>query len=310
MVEGKAVVFLPYVNGLPGVDERHMERLRREAPGLEWVRVEHRRDFLRELPDARVALVWAFPEEWSDVAARLELLATPAAGRDWIAVRPRPGLRVSFGAFHGALMSETVLGLMLAFARGIKDCLDRRDEVWPREEVGRAMRLVRGQRATILGFGNIGRWIGRTVSALGVRVTGVNRTNLERPAWFGAGDDVAPMSELDRLLPETDHLIVVLPGGVDTDGLMDARRLALLPERACVYNVGRGNSVDLAALVDLLEAGRLAGAGLDVFPEEPLPADAPIRRCRRAIVMPHVSAFAPEYMDLFVGEFIPVLGRR
>lgn len=304
MVKGKALVFLPYVNGLPGVEERHIERMRREAPGCEWVRVEHRADFLRELPGARLALVWAFPREWSDKAGKLELLATPAAGRDWIHIAPREGLRVSFGTFHGALMSETVLGMMLAFGRGIKDCLDRKGEAWPRDEVGQAMRLIRGTHAVIVGFGNIGRWIGGALVPLGVRVTGVNRSNLERPGFFGPRDRVVPMSRLDAELPEADHLILVLPGGPDSDRVIDGRRLALLPGRARLYNVGRGNAVDMDALVRALEAGELAGAGLDVFPEEPLPEDAPIRRCRNTILLPHVSAFGPEYMDLFLDEFL------
>lgn len=308
MSRGKVLVFLPYVNGLPGMENRHFERMRLEAPDFAWVRVERKADFLRELPGARAALVWAFPREWSAAAAGLELLATPAAGRDWVDIAPREGLRLSFGSFHGALMSETVLGLMLAFNRGIKDCLDRRSEAWPREEVGRAMRLLRGSHAVIVGFGNIGKWIGRALVPLGVRVTGVNRRNLERPDYFGPRDRVIAMEGLDGVLPEADHLIVVLPGGDGSDGVIGARRLALLPGRACLYNVGRGNAVDMDALAAALEAGALRGAGLDVFPTEPLPEDAPIRRRPNAILMPHVSAFGPEYMDLFLDEFLPGLG--
>lgn len=302
-----ALVFVPSVKGLAGIEERHMERLRREAPHIDWRECRHKDEFVRQLPEARVVIVWAFREEWSGLAGKLSVLATPAAGKDWIEMAPRPGLTVSFGSFHGELMSETVLGMMLAFARGIKMCFDRKDEVWPRIDVMPRLRLIRGKHAVVLGFGHIGKWIGKRLVQMGVRVTGVNRSNLARPDYFTGSDRVVPMTELDGVLPEADHFILVLPGDSGTDCIVDARRLALLPPPAYVYNVGRGNAIELPALVSALRAGALAGAGLDVFPEEPMPEDSPIRDCPNVILLPHVSAFAPEYMDLYLDEFLPGL---
>lgn len=301
------LVFVPPVNGLPGIEERHMERLRREAPEWEWTECRHKEDFVRLLPEARLAIVWAFREEWNALGGNLRLLATPAAGKDWIKAAPRPGLDLSFGSFHGELMAETVLALMLGLARGIQFCMDNRDEAWPRVEATRRARRLRNSRAAILGFGNIGKWIGRLLVGLGVAVTGVNRNSLERPDYFTAADRVVRLDDLDRILPETDHLILALPGDSGTDNILDARRLSLLPKNACVYNVGRGNAIDMDALAGSLRAGTLAGAGLDVYPEEPLPADAAIRSCPNVTLLPHVSAFAPEYMDLYLDEFIPKL---
>lgn len=299
----KAAVFLQH-EYLPCFADRHMEFLRREAPQVEWVNCLTLDEFRRELADSGMAVCWSFALGAVDAAPKLVRVATPAAGREFIRLTPRPGLEVIHGTFHGEFMGETVVGLMLAFARGIKDSLDRRAEPWPRVPVTLAMRPLRGSRAVIVGFGHIGKWIGRLVKPFGVRLVGVNRSDLSRPDYFDGDDAVCAVSELDRHLSEADHLILALPFSADTDMLLDARRLALLPPRAYVYNVGRGNAVDEPALIAALKAGRLAGAGLDVYAKEPLEASSPIRDCPNVILMPHVSAMSVNYLDVFFRELV------
>ena len=104
------------------------------------------------------------------------------------------------------------------------------------------------------------------------------------------------------MLPRADHLVAFLPSGPGTDRLLDARRLALLPPGAFLYNFGRGNAIDEDALAEALRAGRLGGAVLDVFRTEPLPADSPLRSAPRCHLYPHASAFAPDYLDLCFEE--------
>ena len=142
------IVYLPAANGLPGAETRHLERLRNRFPALDWRHCLRKDEVPPLLPRARAALVWAFSSGWSDLAPNLRLISTPAAGRELVRAVERPGLRITYGSFHGELMAETVLGMMLAFTRGIKDSLDRRDEVWPRVEVGSAMRPLRGRCAS------------------------------------------------------------------------------------------------------------------------------------------------------------------
>ena len=107
-----------------------------------------------------------------------------------------------------------------------------------------------------------------------------------------------------------DNLGCVLPGGPDTDGLLDERRLSLLPEGAALINLGRGNCLDHEALVRGLGHGRPAAAFLDVFSEEPLPPNSPLIDCPNLYRLPHASAIAPEYLDLFVEEFAERLAAR
>ncbi|MDR3077271.1 MAG: hypothetical protein LBV15_00725, partial [Planctomycetota bacterium] len=234
------MAFLAGSGALPTLDESGFAKLQREAPDYAWSLAESESEFLTCLPAAEIVLVWRFKREWQEPAARLNLISTPAAGREWLEAAPRPGLEIWFGSFHGVFMAETVAGLMLALSRGIKDSQDYMAEggVWPRERVAFAMRPLRGSRATILGFGHIGKWIGKLLKPFGVALRGVNRSDLSRPAYFEADDMVRPLADLDSLLPDTDHLILALPGDSGVDGIVDARRLDLLPRRACVYNVG------------------------------------------------------------------------
>ena len=122
------------------------------------------------------------------------------------------------------------------------------------------------------------------------------------PDWFGPEDRVATAEELDALLPLADHVLCFLPSGPETDRLLDARRLALLKPTAFLCNFGRGNLLDEDALAAALRAGRLAGAVLDVFREEPLPASSPLRDAPNCRLLPHASAFSPDYLDLCFEE--------
>ncbi len=302
------LIYLPGANALPQWEAKPTAVLAKRFPGIDWRVAADSADFRRQLSEAAIAAVYVFKEKWLADAPKLRLVSTPAAGKDWIEVRSRPGLEVRFGSFHGENMAETVAGLMLAFSRGIKTSLDHQAaDPWARETVTATMRPLRGSTALILGFGHIGKWIGRVLKPFGLRLIGVNRTDLTRPEWLDAEDQVRNRDELDELLPQTDHLIVVLPGEASSEKVIDARRLALLPSTAFVYNVGRGNAIDEAALADALKSGKVAGAGLDVFEQEPLPADAVIRTCPNTILMPHVSAFGPNYLDLYLRELVRIV---
>jgi phosphoglycerate dehydrogenase-like enzyme len=255
------------------------------------------------LADAEIALVWRFKSEWFERAPRLRVLATPAAGKEDLPPAPPPGVRVHFGSYHGKIMAETVVGMMLASCRGLLLCHSlQKEHAWPRVEVAKALVPIRDSHALIVGFGAIGTHIVRLLKPFGVRVTGFRRTPMEKPAILGEADRLLTMDQLDDELPGADHLILVLPKSPETNLLLDKRRLSLLPKHAFVHNVGRGNSVDEDALTDALERGDIAGACLDVFQQEPLPENARIRQAPRLLILPHVSAVADVYLDYFVEE--------
>jgi phosphoglycerate dehydrogenase-like enzyme len=287
---------------------RHVARLRAALPGWRVTWCRSARAFERALPRARVAVTWAFRQEWFARAPELKCVYSSAAGRDLAPLDPPPGVELRYGAFHGAFMAETVLGWMLAFNRGILDAYRRQlaGDLWPRAPLFGQVRVLDGSHAVIVGFGHIGERIGRLLKPFGVRVTGVRRTPPKKmPHGFGKEDRVVPAGRLDAVLAEADHLILALPSDTGTDKLIDAARLARLPRRAVIYNVGRGNCIDEAALAKALKTGALRGACLDVFAKEPLTDTSPLAGNLPGLVrLPHASAFADEYMDRFLDELI------
>ena len=263
------------------------------------VRVRSERAFLKALPEATHAIVWNFKEEWFAKAPRLKVLATPAAGQEFVPTKGPEGVRIHFGHYHGMLIAESVLGFMLCWAKGFfamrnapAACRD-----WPRTWLSDKCYSVGGTKAVIVGYGNVGRVIGRELEKLHVQVTGLTRHGIYR------GVSKLSCENADRFLHEADWLILALPSTTGTDNLLDAAFIRKLPRKCVVINVGRGNSVDEQALCKALKTKRLAGAYLDVRKHEPsatvlessgyVPELADLPNC---IVMPHASAFSPDYL--------------
>ena len=171
------------------------------------------------------------------------------------------------------------------------------------------IRSIRGSRVTLLGAGDIGREVALRLRAFGpARIVAVNRSGRDAGERF---DETLPVSALDDVLPETDLLVMSLPGTPETRGLMDGRRLSLLPKDAFLVNVGRGSAVDEGALLGQMADGHLSGAALDVFATEPLPADSPLWDCPRLLITTHVAGnMTLEYtVDRIVAMFIEDLQR-
>jgi phosphoglycerate dehydrogenase-like enzyme len=285
--------------------EGNLARLCEQLPEAEVVVCHDEAAFLEALPKAEIALLWQFRQEWLEKATRLRWIATPAAGRDYFQVSLSEKIRLSYGSFHGELMAETVLGMMLGMSRGIVEAVRLQGtSLWPRADMSRCMRSLRGSHLAILGFGNIGQWVGRLAKPFGMRITGVKRDLQAVPDYFDEADRLVRVEDLETLLPTVDHLVLALPRSSQTDLLLNQRLLGLLPRQAVVYNVGRGNCIDEAALDQALRSGAIRGACLDVFQTEPLPADSPLRSAPNLLIMPHASAISPNYLDLFVDEFV------
>lgn len=158
-----------------------------------------------------------------------------------------------------------------------------------RWEKHRGLLELYGRRVTVVGCGSVGTECAKRFGAFGCKVTGVNRTVREDAAF----EKILPMDELDAVLSQTDVLILAVPLVRETERLIDRRRLGLLPPAAVVVNISRGAVLDGEALREKLTEGVLAGAVLDVFETEPLPADSPLWDAPNLILTPHNS---------FVGE--------
>ena len=143
-----------------------------------------------------------------------------------------------------------------------------------------------GANVVVCGTGDIGSQFAKRLRAFcPASITGINRTGHEAPGF----DRVLPIARLDEVLPEADLLVLTLPGTRQTDDLITAKRLASMKKTAFLVNVGRGNCIDQQALLDALKEKRLAGAALDVFRTEPIPADDPAWNTPGLLVTPHCS---------------------
>ena len=184
-------------------------------------------------------------------------------------------------------IAVTALGMLLSMARGLaRHAEAQRAREWRPTPYAELPPDLRGQTVTVVGLGAIGGLFASFLRPLGVHIIGVRRT----PAGAAEGvDEWAPPDRIVDVLPRTQWLVLCAPLTEQTRGLIDARALAALPRGAHLLNVGRGPVVDGEALIEALRSGHLAGAYLDVFDVEPLPAESPLWTLPNVILTPHDS---------------------
>jgi len=285
---------------------RHLDQICELLPDTRITVAESNRDFQEKLPEADCVLAWVFKSDWYENAPKLKFLFTPAAGHDWVAVDPAGRVRTFYGSFHGRIMRESLLSMMLHFNRHIGKSLgDQKERIWGRFGYNECVALF-SQKVLIVGFGSLGRSMAELLKAFGAGITAVKRDTRgfeDNPNV----DKVIPFNRLDEELPFADHVVLVLPGGAQTDGIFTASHFKNMKTGAYLYNLGRGNCYREEDLLNALKNGPLAGAGLDVFGEEPLPPASPLWDQPNLLITPHSSAISREYIDQFIQEWVKIL---
>jgi D-3-phosphoglycerate dehydrogenase len=216
-------------------------------------------------------------------APALRIVAKNGAGVDSVdlAEASRRGIAVAVAAGANAYaVAEHALAMMLALVRGLPQ-MDRTLRTGGWADAAYRGRDFRGCTVGIVGYGAIGRHTAQLAAALGAQVCVLRRS--------GAADGFAVEPDLLRLAARVDVLSLHCPLTEATRGLVGVRELAALRPGSILVNTARGAVVDEAALVAALQCGHLAGAGLDTFATEPLPADSPLRRMDQVILTPHVA---------------------
>ena len=299
----KILVYLthPHVqawNFLPS----HRKLLEDSVPGLNISICLNLKEFLDRLPEAEIVIVWFFKNDWLEKAVNLELIVTPAAGRDWVNLETSK-IKVSYGRFHGPMIAESILGAVFYFLKAFHFSKKMQlQKKWARTKISERLGSLKGSRVTILGFGNIGQCVGKFLKPYGCVITGIKRTLVKGPDYFEDGDRVLMVDKISEVLETTDHLVLVLPGGVETQGLLTYELLSKLPANSYVYNVGRGNVYEEQDLVAILQEDKIAGAYLDVFDAEPLSEKSLLWQLDNVLIQPHISAASPQYLELFIEE--------
>jgi len=190
----------------------------------------------------------------------------------------------SSGAYGLGISEHIVMVLLMMLRRMPEYQKEMNNRNWVFYE---PIRSVHGLKVTILGTGDIGTHTARSLAAMGAKVKGVRRdvTKDIDPAF----DSVWATEDLDKVLPDTEALIMAVPSTSETSQILSKERIALLPQGAYIINVGRGAAVDQEALIEALESGHLAGAALDVMVPEPLPQEHPLWNAKNILLTPHCS---------------------
>ncbi len=258
-------------------------------------------------------------------APRLRWVQLHSAGVDHVLDTPlwRSDVAITTSSgIHAPNIAEYVLAMMLAFSRRIPRMLafQARAE-WPSRRWEKfAAPELRGATVGVLGYGSIGREVGRLAHAFGMRVLALRRgggashpPEFELPELTGRPgaepDLVFTPDRLAEMLPACDYVVLALPHTPATYHFIDEAALRTMKPSAFLINIGRGALVDEAALVSALRAGQIAGAASDVFEQEPLPADSPLWKLSNLIISPHIAGFTPHYDERAVALFTENLRR-
>jgi phosphoglycerate dehydrogenase-like enzyme len=295
-----------------------LDRLRALSPDLEIVDRSGDADFdvatLAD-PDVEALVSWRAPGDLGRVPS-LRWLQVRSAGVDHMTADApwRKGLLVTNAkGVYAVPIGEYVSGMILRVHQPAAAwSTDQAAHRWPSGEPP-LIDMVRGKTAVIAGYGSIGREVARQASALGMRIVAVTPRPEARadPSYRvpGTGDPDGSIPDrivggdgLMEAVREADVLVLTMPLTEASRGVISREVLAALPRHAWLINVSRGPLVDEPALLEALHAGRLAGAVLDVFGEEPLPPDSPWWDAPNVIVTPHASGHTLRFLDDLIVE--------
>lgn len=211
---------------------------------------------------------------------------------------------------HAVVMAEHVIMMMLAMTRRLPAAVKaQKERRWVQREIyeDAPVFIMRGRRMGLIGLGAIGSEVARLAVGIGMRVSAV-RKHVDAPRPDGV-DRVYPPDQLDRLLAESDVVVLCPPLTRETRGLIGARELKLMKPTALLINVGRGKLIDEAALIEELRRNTIAGAGLDVVAKEPLDPASPLWTLDNVLLTPHVSTARHDFWEAVVDLFAKNLER-
>lgn len=273
-------------------------RLTAEVPEARIILAEDTQQAAAALGEAEAAY-GTLPADLLGLATRLRWLqapqAAPPAGYYYQALIEHPVAITNMREIYNDHIAAHIMAFVLAFARGLHVYIPQQTrQVWSRPG-GEALGVVPLPEATalIVGLGGIGAEAARLAAAFGMTVLATDARRTERPAHVA---ELHKPEALDSLLARADFVILTVPHTPATEGFMDRARFQRMKPSAFFINIGRGRTTRLDDLNAALRAGEIAGAGLDVFEVEPLPAEHPLWRAPNVLLTPHVAGRGP-YLD-------------
>jgi D-2-hydroxyacid dehydrogenase (NADP+) len=280
------------------------EIVRREQTGD----VAAKKELNALLAEAEVIYGFRLPADVIARAPKLKWFQTMSAGADRFldnSLRRSPIVLTSVSGIHAVPISEFVIGLMLMFAKQVPLAFQQKQQ---KQWKPYPPKVLHSRTVGILGLGHIGREVARLAKALGMRVVATRRSarGTSRARYV---DRLFAPAQLGQLLSESDFVVLTLPLTPETYRIIGEKELRSMKPTAYLINVARGNLVDQEALVRALEEQRIAGAGLDVFAKEPLPAGSRLWEFTNVIISPHIAGGMEDYLERATSVFCENLKR-
>src|SRR5438270_13469138 len=285
---------------LPPQTERTREwgaRLAAALPGLTVIVTEDRTQVGEAIASAEAAF-GTIPPDLLRQAQRLRWLqapqAAPPAGYYYPELIAHPVAITNFREIYNDHIGAHVMAFVLAFARGLHHYIPQQvKREWKKLPPDTGVVHLPEATALVVGVGGIGSEVARLAAAFGMRVIGIDERRRDAPPGV---TELHRGDELDALLPQADFVILTVPHTPETEGFMNRARFQEMKKTAFFINIGRGMTTRLDDLVEALRAGEIAGAGLDVFEQEPLPIDHPLWTTPGVLLTPHTAGYGP-YLD-------------
>ncbi len=269
-------------------------RLQKDFPQVNVVNSISDAETEPQITDAEAVIAWRLTPEAARAARKLRWLHSTSAAVNQLLypeIVDSDVVLTNGSEVHGAAVAEHILALILALAKKLPEAARfQQKHFWAQQELYRdepRPKEIAGAVLGLIGLGHIGSETARRASALGMRVIGL-REHPERGGPEGVEKVLGP-GDLQALLSESDFVVLTTPVTPKTRNLITAGRIAQMKPDARLLNVGRGQLIDEAALVQALRERRIAGAALDVFAEEPLPPDSPLWDMEHVLITPHVA---------------------
>jgi len=286
--------------------EADLERMRAVSESVLIVKAPTLEEALEQASDADIVFAGRWSEELWKSAPRLGWAQSWGAGVERFLTPgfvATPVQLTNAKGIYAIPIAEHVIGFVLYFARGfhhmVQSQMYRRWDWRQAEEVS-------GKTLGIVGLGGIGAEVAHRAKSFGMRVIAIRR----RPELLAEhADDVRGSDELPWLLAESDFVALCTPLTPETRHLIGRDQLKLMKPTAYVINVGRGGLIDEDGLIAALQENRIAGAGLDVFEKEPLPAESPLWTLPNVLITPHTAGSSPRSHERLIDLFCENLRR-
>ena len=277
------------------------DRLRKEFTEFEVVRIANDA-VVEKLPDTEIVFTFSLSPEQLGIARNLRWIHSPAAAvhqflfsefvnSDVILTNARE--------VHGAVVAEQVIAMIFAMAKRIPQATRfQQQRIWGQEniwELDGGPREIAGATLGLVGLGSIGRNIARHASGLGMRVIAV-RQHVDGPKPESV-HEVLPTSRINEMLSAADYIVLAAPVTPATQHMIGREQLAKMKSDAFLINVGRGSLIDEPALIETLRKRKIGGAALDVFDQEPLPAESPFWDLDNLLIMPHTAGMTAKLWE-------------